>query len=655
MRSDEADRLDALWDSLAAGERPDGGDPDLMRLLDGVMRAGHAGAPREAIWRRVAAARPSATGGTAMVMNGRVASPQATTVLQPVGQRRGGWWPAAQMASLLLAVAALTFVAFGGRERVGGLLGPGPTPTGRSIAVPQIAETPAPSIVPTPTPAPFAEMTPVLTPLLVEPTILATITAVEGQAPPTPEAGDGSAVLVPTLPAVAPTIEPMPTIAPREGASFAAQEPSDSCKGATARMPIAPGPDGEVEVALLRIGLEAGAVLTLPEQPKLICSEAGDSEVRVPAWGEDWFGVTTPLSDLPGAVELRGGEGGGTVLVALVGQGVRRLAIGDGVTVLDLGGRTGYGFGQGLALVRIEHLSLDAGAAIDRDTGRAGAAVIAIDDGVAELRQSAGSSFLMSRDSEGGLVAYRGDGTDAETGTTTLHSGDAAFIDVGAAFTLAVEPQWSAAVTLLTIAPNSALVAPVTGDAGGGTPTATSATSATGTSGSPVPAAVCTTERLSEESVNAIAGTPIPQPTVDAILARERFAPGAGTPAEPEMVAVIEAINGQLVACLNAGETMRSFALFSPAWFAESLGEGMTYAGLDVIAVPNRPLGQPTTWDVRVQADGRITAKVEQDGAASLFTYVAQDGRWLIDAVDEGAIIEPAPMPSGKAETSAAR
>ena len=68
----------------------------------------------------------------------------------------------------------------------------------------------------------------------------------------------------------------------------------------------------------------------------------------------------------------------------------------------------------------------------------------------------------------------------------------------------------------------------------------------------------------------------------------------------------------------------------------ESFIAGWSFTGDDA--------GMPVVWDVRTQTDGRVTAKIEYDGEAGLYTFVQDDGRWLIDDINSTAIIEPAPQ-----------
>jgi len=100
-----------------------------------------------------------------------------------------------------------------------------------------------------------------------------------------------------------------------------------------------------------------------------------------------------------------------------------------------------------------------------------------------------------------------------------------------------------------------------------------------------------------------------------------------------------------VAACVNAGDQLKVFAFFSFPFLALTLFEGTSYDDLAQSA-PSETQGtavEGIIWDVRLQADGRVTAKIEEGGVASLYTFVRENGRWLIDEINRTAIIESAP------------
>jgi hypothetical protein len=124
-------------------------------------------------------------------------------------------------------------------------------------------------------------------------------------------------------------------------------------------------------------------------------------------------------------------------------------------------------------------------------------------------------------------------------------------------------------------------------------------------------------------------------------------AAGQAEPADAATVAAITTTAHEFIACVNAGDLRRVFALYSDDFLrrhAEELGLGDP-AGLDDLATPDPP---PTElrWallavaDVFVRPDGRAVARVIMDNPAGVsaeenayFVFVPVEGRWLVDDV----------------------
>ena len=120
----------------------------------------------------------------------------------------------------------------------------------------------------------------------------------------------------------------------------------------------------------------------------------------------------------------------------------------------------------------------------------------------------------------------------------------------------------------------------------------------------------------------------------------------SGAPADAATTEAVAAVVRQLIACGNAGELVRLFALISDAllrsFFAGA--ELPTEAELaQEMATPPVPDAEPTApalRDARVLADGRVgivlvgdTLTDEEGPSTVMFILVNAGGRWLLDAV----------------------
>jgi mono/diheme cytochrome c family protein/uncharacterized membrane protein len=127
-------------------------------------------------------------------------------------------------------------------------------------------------------------------------------------------------------------------------------------------------------------------------------------------------------------------------------------------------------------------------------------------------------------------------------------------------------------------------------------------------------------------------------------------------PASSEQIDAIRATVRELVACTNAGDTMRRLALYSDRRVAEAYPDGPTealerIAGTPFPVLPDERVALLDISDARTLPDGRVAARVTIDNpqfhthgpvtpaadqeseAATLVFAQASDGRWLIDAV----------------------
>jgi len=141
--------------------------------------------------------------------------------------------------------------------------------------------------------------------------------------------------------------------------------------------------------------------------------------------------------------------------------------------------------------------------------------------------------------------------------------------------------------------------------------------------------------------IQAAPATPAPIVTEPA----PPFTPPAGDPADAETIAAITATVREALACRNAGDYLRAYALFTPEMIAQLFG-GPATIDPEVIAaavegprpVPSaRQLGIVAISDAVILPDGRVGAIVETATARRdfrdylFFERAPEDDRWLID------------------------
>lgn len=143
--------------------------------------------------------------------------------------------------------------------------------------------------------------------------------------------------------------------------------------------------------------------------------------------------------------------------------------------------------------------------------------------------------------------------------------------------------------------------------------------------------------------------------------------PAVGTPADLATAEEIAAVYREAVACLNAGNFARAYALYSDDYVRRILAGAAAHTGIDpalvaiVIATPSP--SPPMTWTaivaqggVELLPDGRasavfVTVAVQQsadpDAARPhVIFFVNDNGRWLIDgSFDPTSIAPPAATP----------
>lgn len=133
-------------------------------------------------------------------------------------------------------------------------------------------------------------------------------------------------------------------------------------------------------------------------------------------------------------------------------------------------------------------------------------------------------------------------------------------------------------------------------------------------------------DRGTPYAVAASLGTPIATPVP----------PEGGEPADAAITEEIEASVSQIVACTNAGDIRRGTALLTDALFQRTYG-GSGSQLLAAFGTPT-PLPPAQQWtqfavsDVLVYPDGRVSAVLSKGNDRSLFVFVKQDGRYLVDS-----------------------
>ncbi|MGH2557571.1 MAG: hypothetical protein ACRDJH_00795 [Thermomicrobiales bacterium] len=167
------------------------------------------------------------------------------------------------------------------------------------------------------------------------------------------------------------------------------------------------------------------------------------------------------------------------------------------------------------------------------------------------------------------------------------------------------------------------------------------------------------------DRMQALMATPVASPVTDIRVASP--GPAEGTPADAATIEDVVATYTEAIACQNAGNFARTYALYSDDFVRRILGGASVQLGVDpaLVAVV---IGTPTTvppmeWTaivargaVEMLSDGRasavfVTVKVQDAGNSDaarprVVFFVKQDGRWLIDGTfDPAAEGTPAGSP----------
>ena len=185
---------------------------------------------------------------------------------------------------------------------------------------------------------------------------------------------------------------------------------------------------------------------------------------------------------------------------------------------------------------------------------------------------------------------------------------------------------------------------------GGLTATATLAQGATPAAGDVVHPAECPVHPRTPEFFQQLAATPgADQATPGGTVAGSptAFAQPQGEPADQATVDAVTATYRELVACLNAGDYLRAYALYTDDYLRRNLNQ----EGIERLQATPVPIAESTRIgfgglrDVVMLPDGRVGALATvtspaAGGAVTTYTVFAQVGeRWLID--EETAVDAP--------------
>jgi hypothetical protein len=158
-------------------------------------------------------------------------------------------------------------------------------------------------------------------------------------------------------------------------------------------------------------------------------------------------------------------------------------------------------------------------------------------------------------------------------------------------------------------------------------------------------AAECIIEPIAFERLAPISATPPPAVATAEASPTAVTALPAGEAADEEITAAVHNTATQLIACLNAGDSLRTLSLYSDTFIAGGFaGLNITQEMYDAEStnLQPRPAGQEVALislgDVVILEDGRAAIIVEGDDLSSpgeasgtLFYLVEVDGMWLID------------------------
>lgn len=603
MSSTRGDELNALWDRVVANEIDRFDNEGDLPMLTMLARAGSVSAPRTSIWSTVKAN-----------IDGKSQTRRSTSFRwSPFSAReskvRMGWLVAgmAVLAIMLIASYALTQIDNYGSSR--------PPDRGNSLAAPTTAATPTKE------------------PVVIFETVEGTMLPVQG----TPDAERANA----ETRATAPTPESNPDIGETVAATSTNTGTRD-CGGTSAIVVTASPPDYHQNLLFVRIVLAPGAEIILPGSVGPICVDSGELDLEMDGSSWPWQpddDSSMPMGVSPVTFRNRGTEVT-SLLAAVIGNNVQRFAIPDGASITLLG-EGSIRSTQTRFVVTISTSTLSPGERLSVDTGSDSAAAIAVDGGEITIDGQTASATNVTRfDGRPLQLQEQLDLQEDDDGNQIVPE-DYSYIASEAALTI-IAGDKGAELTMLTVDSNSALLSgfEYESEFPSASPTARPA-------GADIPMPDCTFPAFTEAEFNAYFGTPLTTPTIEAMLAKPRYGAGDGSLADAATVSQIRDTLIQTEACGDLDHVYNVLGIFSVDFLAanlvfedmtyEELGSGWTFPPTSATVTPI------AIWDVRMQPDGRVTAKIESDGQTALYTFVRTGDHWQIDDMDPSAFIEPAP------------
>jgi hypothetical protein len=165
-----------------------------------------------------------------------------------------------------------------------------------------------------------------------------------------------------------------------------------------------------------------------------------------------------------------------------------------------------------------------------------------------------------------------------------------------------------------------------------------------------LPAVECTVAPISFERLTSVIATPITDTAPPEASPAAAGLP-AGEPADEVTSAVVHNTITQLVACINAGDSLRGLELYSDRFVREAFaGVNVTREMYDTEALNLQPraAGEEVVLysfgDVVIMEDGRAAVIVTgddlispEDASGTLFYLVNQNGTWYVDETVEDA------------------
>lgn len=447
----------------------------------------------------------------------------------------------------------------------------------------------------------------------------------------------------PTAPAVAGT--------PEGTASPEASIPSDGVVvAASGTVQLPSFGSGATDLILRRVTFDEDATLMMPA--------AGMAYVFVPETGTYAFPDATaadgwrtePSLETSTRFSSRGlhvrnaGDGPATALLVLIGADADVLQAPAGVAFEDLGGGFAVGLTDDVGRVSLDREVIDGRSETGDTVEEFGTVLIAVESGSLHLTHERGELNHRSRQPDGTLLpADQALNSPIPTGqAVTLGTGDSTLIQGEPDYSLFNDGADAATVLILTVKQGSGDEVEVDGSEAGTIEPTVAAVQVEGTPVESSPEAVtgdlgpedCHTTPMTIESLDALLSTPVPAATAARIMDKPIYRSGEGDPADEATIASLDATLREMSACIATGDVERYLPFLSTDFIMLSFvpgGEWNTKIGDGNVP----PI--PVAFDVRIQADGRITATVDfRDGENPKFVTFANDGeRWQIDYISE--------------------